>query len=491
MDHLSSDAPNLDKPTVASLSAESDQSEHSYSILFAENQGAVLEKSILGEWAASVIRLALVIFAGTMYVLFSEPGQSIPTLAYTVLVAAGAYSVYLLWREPYRRYDFLRSSLFVSVTDAALVLLWIYATGGFASEYYPLLYASVVGFSFRYGPWETMGGALVHAGGYAALLYGAGTLTTNLGPASIRMGFVFLLGGLGSLLSMVAHRQTVAKEAYKDLAQRLEDAKQEIEEKAQRLQEQSTKLEARTDELERSNEDLRQFANAVSHDVREPLRSIANHLRLIEHRAEDRLGEEMKASLGYAKDAADRLDEMIQGLLAYSRVDRKGDPFETFKLGDALDAALENLDEQIRESGAMIEREPLPPVRGDPNQLTLLFQNLLQNAIRYSGDDRPHVRVGTRRQDDRWVVEVEDEGVGIPPQEQEQIFQIFQQGRTAGDGTGEGLGLALCKRILERHRGRIWVESTPGEGATFSFTLPTGEQSTSPADLDATPSTEA
>lgn len=560
-------------PTVASDQAPgSDEAGigSSYSTLFS---GALetVETSILGEWAASLIRLALVLFCGAMYLFVTDHAGTIPWLAYAIVGVAGLYSLYLLWQEPYRRYDFLLSSLFVSFADAALVLGWIYATGSFASEYFPLLYASVVGFSFRYGPWETTLGASVHAAGYAGLLYLTGDLLVNLPTATLRIGFVYLIGALGLLLSMVAQRQTVAKESYKDLSDELAhqvslheatldatedgilvvdlhgaivsyndrfqeiwdlpddvvearddevaiehvidqvedpqafrdrveelyanpqtEAWDEIPLKDGRILERHTRPQ-RLDgevvgrvwsfrdvteqretkrELERSNEDLRQFASAVSHDVREPLRMIANYLELIEDRWETD-DPELHGFLDHAKDGAHRLDRMIEGLLTYSRLDQAGERGEVVDLDEVLDDALKNLTVQIEEANAQIKADELPHVQGDASQLTMLFQNLVGNAIRYRGDEPPDIRIRSQPVGDRIRVSIEDNGVGIPPEEQEGIFEIFKQGSASRGtiGQGEGIGLAVCKRIVDRHGGQIRVESTPGKGSTFSFTL--------------------
>ncbi len=436
---------------------------NSYSVLFADDPGAVLEKSVLGEWAASVIRLALVLSLGTMFFLFTHQDATSPLIAYTVLATAGVYSVYLLWREPYRHHDFLISSTFVSATDTLLVIAFLYATGSFTSPYYPLLYASVVGFSFRYGPWETLAGALLHSGGYAALLYATGDLVPNFTDASIRIGFIFLLAALGSLLGMVAARQTVAKESYRDVAEELDAAR--------------SKLTRRTEELERSNQDLERFASAISHDLREPLRMIASYLDLIEERAGDELDEEIHEFMAYAKGGAERLDRMVQGLLEYSRVDQKGNDLRPVELEQALGGAVQNLAQRIDEQGATIEQGSLARVRGDPDQLTQVFQNLISNALDYRSEKDPVVRVDAKQEGDAWRVSVQDNGVGIDPDERESIFRMFQRGSPTGSAQGEGIGLALCERIVERHGGKMWVEETSERGSTFCFTLPAEEAS--------------
>ncbi|ELY54108.1 multi-sensor signal transduction histidine kinase [Natronococcus amylolyticus DSM 10524] len=234
-----------------------------------------------------------------------------------------------------------------------------------------------------------------------------------------------------------------------------------------------TELEELVGELEASNERLEQFAYAASHDLQEPLRMVTSYLRLIEDRYGDELDADGEEFLEYAVDGADRMREMIEGLLEYSRVDTRGDSFETVDLECVLEAVRSDIRVQIAESDAEITASPLPRVRGDSGQLRQLFQNLLSNAIKYSGDGPPRIDVSAERSraDGYWRVAVRDEGVGIDPEESERIFDVFQ--RLHGhDEPGAGIGLALCQRIVERHGGEIRVDSEPGEGSTFTVTLP-------------------
>ncbi|RDI70829.1 PAS domain S-box protein [Halopelagius longus] len=224
--------------------------------------------------------------------------------------------------------------------------------------------------------------------------------------------------------------------------------------------------------LEESNERLEQFAYAASHDLQEPLRMVSSYLSLIERRYGDQLDEDGEEFLEFAVDGADRMREMIDGLLEYSRVDTQGDPLEPTDLNEVLGDTFENLQMQIEETDAEITTEPLPVVEGDASQLRQLFQNLLSNAIEYSGDGPPRIRVESERDGREHLVSVHDDGIGIDPDSQDRVFEVFQRLHSHEEHPGTGIGLALCQRIVERHGGRIWVESEPGEGATFSFTLP-------------------
>ncbi|MCU4743874.1 sensor histidine kinase [Natronoglomus mannanivorans] len=222
--------------------------------------------------------------------------------------------------------------------------------------------------------------------------------------------------------------------------------------------------------LEASNERLEQFASAVSHDLQEPLRMVSSYLQLLEGRYADALDEDGEEFLAFAVDGAERMKTMIDGLLEYSRVETQGEPLEPVDLGSVLADVRDDLQFQIEETDAEIRSEPLPTVEGDPNQLRQLFQNLLSNAITYSGDEPPRVEISASRDGD-WVISVSDEGIGIDPEKQEVVFDVFQRLHTHDEYEGTGIGLALCKRIVERHDGEIRVDSDPGEGTTFFVTL--------------------
>jgi len=225
-------------------------------------------------------------------------------------------------------------------------------------------------------------------------------------------------------------------------------------------------------ELERSNEDLEQFAYVASHDLQEPLRTVSNYLQLLERRYGDELDTDAEEFIEFAVDGAERMHEMIQALLEYSRVDTRGNPLDPTDLGSVYEQACRNLNVAIEESDASITADDLPTVRGDESQLVQLLQNLLDNAIKYTGDRDPRVHVSAERADSRWVIAVEDNGIGMAPEETERVFEIFERLHGRESYSGTGIGLAMCRKIVDRHGGDIWVDSEQGEGATFSFTLP-------------------
>lgn len=232
-------------------------------------------------------------------------------------------------------------------------------------------------------------------------------------------------------------------------------------------------LHQRTEELARSNHDLEQFAYVASHDLQEPLRAVAGPLQLLQRRYEGQLDARADEFIGHAVDGATRMQTLIDDLLSYSRVGRLDDPKAAVHSAHALELALKNLSVVLEETGAEVTHDPLPVVLGISTQLALLFQNLVANAIKFRSADRsPRVHVHAERVGDEWRFSVADNGIGIDKPYFERIFVIFQRLHTRREYPGTGLGLALCKRIVEHHGGKIWLQSTLGEGTTFFFTLP-------------------
>ena len=224
--------------------------------------------------------------------------------------------------------------------------------------------------------------------------------------------------------------------------------------------------------LERSNRELEQLAYVASHDLQEPLRMVASYLQLLADRYQGRLDADADEFIGYAVDGARRMQALINDLLAYSRVGTKARPFEPTECNTLVRTALHHLQVAIDESGARVECGDLPAVRGDATQLLQLFQNLLANAIKFRRPgEAPRVSVSAQACPEGWRFAVTDNGIGIAPEYFERIFVLFQRlhGRTEYPGTG--IGLALCKKIVERHAGHIGVDSAPGRGSTFWFTL--------------------
>lgn len=232
------------------------------------------------------------------------------------------------------------------------------------------------------------------------------------------------------------------------------------------------RVEERTRELTRSNDELRQFAYVASHDLQEPLRTVASYAQLLAKRYRGKIDADADEFIRYMVEGVTRMHTLLNDMLAYSRVtETKDKVLLPASIDGVLNTAVLNLAATIKETAAEITHDPLPTVLGDEIQLTQVFQNLIGNAIKYRSDQAPRIHVSAEQDRDDWIFSVQDNGIGIDPQYGERIFGIFKRlhGREL---PGTGMGLAICKRIIERHRGRIWVESQPGKGSTFRFTLP-------------------
>jgi light-regulated signal transduction histidine kinase (bacteriophytochrome) len=231
-------------------------------------------------------------------------------------------------------------------------------------------------------------------------------------------------------------------------------------------------LEVSAEELARSNRDLEQFAYAVSHDLQEPLRMVSGFLSLLEQRCGDDLDDKGREFIGYAVDGAERMQAMIQGLLDLSRVTTRGRELAPVDCEIVLAQTLRDLQLAIEDSGATVTHDPLPKVWADGVQLGQVLQNLVGNALKFRSEAPPRVHISAERQDDRWQFCVRDNGLGVDPARAERIFGVFERLHTRDQYPGLGLGLAISKRIIERHGGRIWVEPQAGSGSAFCFTIP-------------------
>jgi PAS domain S-box-containing protein len=267
-------------------------------------------------------------------------------------------------------------------------------------------------------------------------------------------------------------------ESYVDITERkqmeeaLKQSEKELREQAQELQKELMQRRRAEEELARSNKELEQFAYVASHDLQEPLRMVTSYVQLLARRYKGNLDGAADEFIGFAVDGAARMQRLISDLLTYSRVGTRGKEFEPTDCEIVLQRSLKNLQIAIEEKQAVVTHDPLPTIMADNVQLGQLFQNLIGNAIKFQGTEPPHVHMSVSRNGNSWVFSVRDNGIGIAPEYAEKIFIIFQRLHTRDKYPGTGIGLAVCKKIVERHGGQIWVESESGKGATFCFTLP-------------------
>ncbi|NHN59964.1 MULTISPECIES: ATP-binding protein [Halorussus] len=233
-------------------------------------------------------------------------------------------------------------------------------------------------------------------------------------------------------------------------------------------------LKETVEKLEESNAQLEQFAYVTSHDLQEPLRMVSSYMQLLERGYKDDLDEDAQEFIDYAVDGADRMKEMINDLLKYSRVDSRGGEFERTDFESVVEQATDNLQMAVHESGAEVTHDPLPSVVCDESQMVVLLQNLVGNAIKYCDEETPRIHVSAERDDEEYVFSVSDNGIGIPEDDADEVFRIFSRLHGNDEYSGTGIGLAMCQKILDRHEGDIWLESEVGEGSTFYFALSAG-----------------
>jgi signal transduction histidine kinase len=275
-------------------------------------------------------------------------------------------------------------------------------------------------------------------------------------------------GALGELKAVECIKQGAADYVLKDHLGRLpQSVRRAIDEKELRDENRRTH-----DELTRSNRDLEQFAYVASHDLQEPLRMVATYTQLLAERYQGKLDETADKYIHYAVEGALRMQTLVRDLLAFSRVGRRQEAARDIDCNLVVRSVLANLQSAIEESGARISYQALPVLSTDQSELTQLFQNLIGNAIKFRGAKPPEVHITAKKRKKAWLISVEDNGIGIAPQHADDVFVIFKRLHTREEYPGSGIGLAICKKIVEHNHGRIWVESQPGQGSAFRFTWP-------------------
>ena len=286
---------------------------------------------------------------------------------------------------------------------------------------------------------------------------------------------ILVSGALGDVTAVECIKQGATDYVLKDGLARLPEvvrrALREKHERGLRLQAERD-LAKKAEELARSNADLEQFAYVASHDLQEPLRMVAAYTQLLGERFRGKLGEDGDKFIGYASEGAQRMQVLIQDLLAFSRVGRKESAGGSVDCNLVMKEVLRTLESAIQESHAVVTQGDLPEVWADRTQMAQVFQNLIGNAIKFRGKEPPVISVQAEKNGQDWRFSVSDNGLGIPPESAENIFVVFQRLNARSEYPGNGIGLAICKKIIERYGGRIWVESKGGSGSIFKFTLP-------------------
>lgn len=280
------------------------------------------------------------------------------------------------------------------------------------------------------------------------------------------------IGELASAFNSMVGSLTEARNQLKSHEQELYEANARLTKEIAEVKRAREELRQLATELERSNTDLQQFAYVASHDLQQPLLVIAGYIELLEKHYKGKLDEKAREFIALSIDGVNRMSMLIKDLLEYARVDTQGKTFENTDCASSLGEALSNLKKAVEESGARVTYDSLPTVKADAVQLTSLFQNLIGNAIKFRGDSLPEIHVSAVRKGDDDVFSVRDNGIGIDQNFAGKIFEVFKRLHTRKEREGTGIGLAICKKIVERHGGRIWVESEPTKGSTFYFTIP-------------------
>jgi PAS domain S-box-containing protein len=290
-----------------------------------------------------------------------------------------------------------------------------------------------------------------------------------------------LMGAIESIRDITEMRKAEIElqKYHENLEEQVEERTEELEKTNEKLksviakhEKAEIKMSELVVELKRSNKDLEQFAYVASHDLQEPLRMVSSFTQLLERKYRDKLDEDANEYIWYVVDGAKRMQSLINDLLSYSRVTTKVKDFAKINLNETVDEALFNLEIAIEENDTIVVVDSLPQIHGDSSQMVQLFQNIIGNAIKYRSEKIPEIHISASEGDQEWIFKIEDNGIGIQPEYNERIFQIFQRLHGSDAYSGTGIGLAICKKIVELHGGSIWVNSKPGEGSIFYFTIP-------------------
>jgi signal transduction histidine kinase len=441
--------------------------------LIASAEEASVEKAFAAEQYVSAVRLAIVVFNSLVYTFLLDQSQSIPWLAFVIIVVALVYSVYVYFFKPYRRFPVMLTSYFSTGTDALLITFWLYSTGGINSPFYVLWYVGIISIAFRYSMRETIMSALLYAACYVLLLTALGQVDGHLPDIVVRIGYIFLVCALGAQFAQEALLQIRAKLQLRDLAQRLETETKERQRAEQELlarEEERLQLAVEQERVKL----LEQFISSMSHDLKTPLSVIYTNLYLLERSTDS---EKQPQRLETIKSQTQHLERLIQDILTMSRLERDTEfshrPFDLNRLLKTIHYNFVTRAEQGQLTLSLELDDSLSPVQGAEDVIHTALVNLVENAVSYTPGGGV-ITLRTYKNGAGTVAEVQDTGIGIDAEDLPHIFdQFYRADRARGaEKGGTGLGLAIAKKIVEIHGGTIKVESTPGQGSRFKMYFP-------------------
>ncbi|MBW3581669.1 MAG: HAMP domain-containing histidine kinase [Euryarchaeota archaeon] len=447
-----------------------------------ESDTASFHKALVAERQVAGVRTAVILFNIAVYYLVMDKTGTIPWLAHTISITATAYTFYVLLARPYIRYPVLVSAYFTSITDAALITLWILATGGLASPFYILWYISLVAIAFRFGRYETLVASVLYLVSYLALLLVIGDLADDPTAVLVRGGYILLIGALGGLLAKELSDQTRETHQFKGVAEVME---REVARQTQDLRASRSALEQALEETRRANERLKdldriktRILNTASHELNTPLTPLKMQVHLLSSGRYGALDDEQKKSVEIIHRNLDRLIRLVHDMVDVSRLESdrlKIEPVPA-RLDLLVTDALDAYEEPAKTAGIRLEVDPGPPVEVvvDTTRFVQVLTNLVSNALKFTPRGGV-VSVETTTDGGEAALRVRDTGLGLDTDQMARLFLPFEQvqGEKQAHKGGTGLGLFISKGLIDAHGGRLEVESAgPGQGSTFTIRLP-------------------